>query len=146
MTGWGRLSKAFLTEIYDDITQYNILTALKDTNDNLMQLLSIKYTFSENIEKFNSFNKECNNKFNYENLVSGLMLSPSVKRPVWQTLLILKEIIKIVDRNKLYDDVCLEFVNEFKKGSKLSCVLVTQTGKPQEKVIGILTSWDILGR
>lgn len=58
----------------------------------------------------------------------------------------LKEIIKFVDRNKLYDDVCLEFVNEFKKGSKLSCVLVTQTGKPQEKVIGILTSWDILGR
>ena len=95
LTGWGRLSKAFLTEIYDDITQYNILTALKDTNDNLMQLLSIKYTFSENIEKFNSFNKECNNKFNYENLVSGLMLSPSVKRPVWQTLLILKEITRI---------------------------------------------------
>ncbi len=94
-TGWGRLSKAFLTEIYDDIMQYNILTALKDTNDNLMQLLSIKYTFSENIEKFNSFNKECNNKFNYENLVSRLMLSPSVKRPVWQTLLILKEITKI---------------------------------------------------
>lgn len=94
-TGWGRLSKVFLTEIYDDITQYNILTALKDTNDNLMQLLSIKYTFSENIEKFNSFNKECNNKFNYENLVSGLMLSPSVKRPVWQTLLILKEITRI---------------------------------------------------
>lgn len=94
-TGWGRLSKVFLTEIYDDITQYNILTALKDTNDNLMQLLSIKYTFSDNIEKFNSFNKECNNKFNYENLVSGLMLSPSVKRPVWQTLLILKEITKI---------------------------------------------------
>ena len=94
-TGWGRLSKAFLTEIYDDIMQCNILTALKDTNDNLMQLLSIKYTFSDNIEKFNSFNKECNNKFNYENLVSGLMLSPSVKRPVWQTLLILKEITKI---------------------------------------------------
>lgn len=57
-----------------------------------------------------------------------------------------KEIIKLVDRNKLYDDVCLEFVNEFKKGSKLSCVLVTQNGKPHEKVIGILTSWDILGR
>lgn len=94
-TGWGRLSKAFLTEIYDDIMQCNILTALKDTNDNLMQLLSIKYTFSDNIEKLHSFNKECNNKFNYENLVSGLMLSPSVKRPVWQTLLILKEITKI---------------------------------------------------
>lgn len=57
-----------------------------------------------------------------------------------------KEIIKFVDRNKLYDEVCLEFINEFKKGSKLSCVLVTQNGKKEEKVIGILTAWDILGR
>ena len=57
-----------------------------------------------------------------------------------------KEIIKFVDRNKLYDDICLEFINEFKKGSKLSCVLVTENGKEEEKVIGILTAWDILGR
>lgn len=94
-SGWGRLSKEFLTEVKDDITQYNILTALKNTNDNLMQLLSTKYTFSENIEKLNALNKSFNNKFDYENLVAGLMLSPSVKRPVWQTLLILKEISKI---------------------------------------------------
>lgn len=58
----------------------------------------------------------------------------------------LKEIIKFADRNRLYDDVCLEFINEFKKGSKLSCVLVTQNGKEDEKIIGILTAWDILGR
>ena len=37
-------------------------------------------------------------------------------------------------------------INEFKKGSKLSCVLVTQNGKKDEKIIGILTAWDILGR
>lgn len=57
-----------------------------------------------------------------------------------------KEIIKFAKRNRLYDDVCLEFINEFKKGSKLSCVLVTQNGKEDEKVIGILTAWDILGK
>ena len=57
-----------------------------------------------------------------------------------------KEIIKFVDRNRLYDEVCLSFINEFKKGSKLSCVLVTQNGKKDEKIIGILTAWDILGR
>lgn len=106
-TGWGRLSKEFLTEINDDITQYNILTALKNTNDNLMQLLSVKYTFSDNVEKFNALNKDCNNKFDYENLISGLMLSPSVKRPVWQTLLILKEISKIrkAAPNKIFIEV-----------------------------------------
>ena len=57
-----------------------------------------------------------------------------------------KEIIKFASRNRLYDDICLEFINEFKKGSKLSCVLVTENGKAEEKVIGILTAWDILGR
>lgn len=57
-----------------------------------------------------------------------------------------KEIIKFASRNRLYDDICLEFINEFKKGSKLSCVLVTENGKEEEKVIGILTAWDILGR
>ena len=57
-----------------------------------------------------------------------------------------KEVIKFVARNKLYDDVCMEFIKEFKKGSKLSCVLVTENGKSSEKVIGILTSWDIIGR
>lgn len=57
-----------------------------------------------------------------------------------------KEVIKFVAKNELYDDVCMEFIKEFKKGSKLSCVLVTQNGKSSEKVIGILTSWDIIGR
>lgn len=94
-TGWGRLSKEFLTEIKDDITQYNVLNALKNTNDNLMQLLSVKYTFSDNIDRFNAIYKEDINKFDYESLISNLILSPSVKRPVWQALLILKEIVKI---------------------------------------------------
>lgn len=106
-SGWGNLSKGFLTEVKDDITGYNILTALKDTNDNLMQLLSTKYTFGDNIEKTNAQNKDFNVKFDYENLISNLMLSPSVKRPVWQTLLILKEISKIKkkDPDKIFIEV-----------------------------------------
>ena len=46
----------------------------------------------------------------------------------------------------LYDDVCSYFIDEFKKGSKLSCVLITQNGKETEKIIGIITAWDVLGR
>ena len=57
-----------------------------------------------------------------------------------------KEIVKFVKRGKLYDDVVNDFVKEFKAGKKLSCVMVTHSGSKTEKVIGILTSWDIIGR
>ena len=57
-----------------------------------------------------------------------------------------KEIVKFVKRDKLYDDVVNDFVKEFKAGKKLSCVMVTHSGSKTEKVIGILTSWDIIGR
>lgn len=45
---WGRLSKEFLTEVYnvDKNTgelQFNIIHALWQTNDNLMELLGSKY-------------------------------------------------------------------------------------------------------
>lgn len=57
-----------------------------------------------------------------------------------------KEIVKFVARDKLYDDVVNEFISEFKDKNKLSCVMVTQNGKETEKVIGIITAWDIIGR
>ena len=57
-----------------------------------------------------------------------------------------KEIVKFVAKDNLYDDVVNEFINEFKNKNKLSCVMITQNGKETEKVIGIITSWDIIGR
>lgn len=57
-----------------------------------------------------------------------------------------KEIVKFVSKDKLYDDVVNDFVKEFKNNNKLSCVMVTHNGKPTEKVIGIITAWDIIGR
>lgn len=57
-----------------------------------------------------------------------------------------KEIVKFVARDKLYDDVVNEFISEFKDKNKLSCVMVTQNGKETEKIIGIITAWDIIGR
>lgn len=57
-----------------------------------------------------------------------------------------KEIVKFVKRDKLYDEVVNDFIKEFKDGKKLSCVMVTHSGLKTEKVIGILTSWDIIGR
>lgn len=57
-----------------------------------------------------------------------------------------KEIVKFVAKDKLYDDVVNEFISEFKNKNKLSCVMITQNGKETEKVIGIITAWDIIGR
>ena len=57
-----------------------------------------------------------------------------------------KEIVKFVSKDKLYDDVVSDFIKEFKEGNKLACIMVTENGKKTEKVIGIITSWDVIGR
>ena len=57
-----------------------------------------------------------------------------------------KDIVKFVAKDKLYDEVVNEFISEFKNKNRLSCVMITQNGKSSEKVIGIITSWDIIGR
>lgn len=57
-----------------------------------------------------------------------------------------KEIVKFVPKDRLYDDVVNDFIREFKNNNKLSCVLVTHSGKPTEKVMGIITAWDVIGR
>ncbi len=57
-----------------------------------------------------------------------------------------KEVVKFVSRRKLYDDVVNDFIEEFKNKNKLSCVMVTENGKSNEKVLGIITAWDIIGR
>lgn len=98
--GWGRLSKRFLGELEGtDIETgetFTVLEGLQKTNDNLMQLLSQKYTFSETVEKENSSDL-CNVcSFTYESLVKEIPVSPSVKRAIWQVLSIVTEIKKVM--------------------------------------------------
>lgn len=95
--GWGRLSKKFLEEVVAPSPEtgeaWNIITALWETNDNLMELLSEKYLFIDTIEKFNCENKETG--LNYKT-VEDLYVSPAVKRQIWQTLKVVKEIEKVM--------------------------------------------------
>ncbi len=99
-SGWARLSETFLTGIYhtDKSTgeAMSIMTALENTDENLMQLLSGKYGFTDAV---NAFNADKNGEPTAENIgtaVDELAVSPAVKRGVRRTLAVVKEITKIM--------------------------------------------------
>ncbi len=94
-TGWGRLSEELLTEIesVDKSTGelLNIITALWQDNLNLMQLLySERYDFKTAVGKANA---EKDND-SIRKAVEQLYVSPKIKRPIYQALLIIKELVK----------------------------------------------------
>ncbi|MDE6566587.1 MAG: type II CRISPR RNA-guided endonuclease Cas9 [Lachnospiraceae bacterium] len=97
-SGWGRLSRTFLEEVeaVNPVTGeiLNIISALWETNDNLMQLLSKKYEYSKKIEERNAQNIS-EGEITYQS-VQDLYVSPAVKRPIWQTVKIVKEIEHIM--------------------------------------------------
>lgn len=104
-TGWGNLSKEFLTEVIackkDSGECVNIITAMWETNLNLNELLYSKdfccdgdenKTFERKISEENGFKENITVK----EAVEGLYVSPKVKRPIYRALLITKEIEKIM--------------------------------------------------
>lgn len=96
-SGWGRLSSKFLDEITAPDTETGeaktIIRTFWETTDNLMQILSEKYQFAEAIETENMSGEV--KKFTYDT-VNQLSISPAVKRQVWQTLQVMKEICKVM--------------------------------------------------
>ena len=96
-TGWGRLSKEFLTHITSVNKEtgeiLNIINALYETNNNLMQLLSSEFDFMEAVNKENK-SISLKNRNDYSS-VKDLYVSPAIKRGIWQTLQIVNEIVKI---------------------------------------------------
>ena len=99
--GWGRLSEKFLTGIsfIDKATHApsSILTLLKQTNQNLQEILH-KYGFIELIEKVNSkVGPEELNEISYE-MVEQLYVSPAVKRSTWRTLNVVQDIVSAIGR------------------------------------------------
>lgn len=94
---WGRFSKDLLTEIYDfdentGEVKDNIINSLWNTNDNFMELLGSKYNFQKSIE---NSNRGIQNSTSIRKMVEALYVSPKIKRPIYQSLLIMKEIEKI---------------------------------------------------
>lgn len=101
LNGWGRLSKKFLSEIKflnkENNKEFTVIGALRNTNDNLMQLLSEKYSLQEEIIKCNNEEAGKINKLDY-NIVEELYVSPAVKRSIWQALQMVDEIHKIMGK------------------------------------------------
>lgn len=98
--GWGRLSKKFLDGIETINTEagemMSIIRMLWETNDNLMQLLSSRYGFMKTIQDMNDDGET--GGLTYET-VEKLHVSPAVKRQIWQTLLVVRELQKEMGKN-----------------------------------------------
>lgn len=94
---FGRLSGKLLSgikgcskDIGEEIT---IIRALWEMNDNLMQILSDRYTFGEEIEQIRA-EYYGHRKITVESLLKDLYISNAVKRPIYRTLDIVKDIKK----------------------------------------------------
>ena len=120
---WSRLSKEFLTEIetMDEETGelISIIEMLWKKNENIMELLSYKYDFSNRIKEYNGINKEEKN-ITYEDLIKDLQVSPSVKKMIWRALVIVKEIKKVTKKSpkKVFIEMARDNQTEKKRTEK----------------------------
>lgn len=98
-SGWGKMSKAFLDG--EDVCHvskesgeiYTIIEAMRETGCNLMELLSAKYDFMSCVDAFNAQNSD-SGKVTY-GTIENLYCSPSVKRAIWRTVCLAREIEKV---------------------------------------------------
>lgn len=109
---WGELSKEFLRGqksnelvFFDAETgeQTNLLNALYDTQDNMMQIINGNYYMQFDGKQMsindgiNHLNKNEKTELEYED-VKNLYCSPAVKRATWQTWNVLKEIMSTMEK------------------------------------------------
>lgn len=97
--GWSRFSQEFLTDVTGvDIESGEVYSGIMDalwkTNENVMQLLSSRFTFAEEVKKQNQGTGQIT-KITYDEVMKDTYLSPAVKRSVWQAITLVEEIRKI---------------------------------------------------
>ena len=119
--GWGRLSREFLVnllpaegdscEVLVDHTSgevLNIISAMRQTSYNLMELLGSCFGYGQAIEERNR-KEEGQGRITYKD-VEDLYISPAVRRPLWQALKIVREIVKITGKepSKIFIEMARE--------------------------------------
>ena len=96
---WGRFSKALLTLNGCDKSTGEIITlgqAMWEYSLNFMELInSEEFTFKEELEKHTKVAMKQLSEFTYEDLEDSYFSVP-VKRMIWQTLLVVREIEKVM--------------------------------------------------
>ena len=124
-TGWGNLSEKFLTEIFhvNPATGecMSIMTGLENTQNNLMQLLSNEFDYLEKINEFNAGKNDIKGTITYKN-VEELYVSPAVRRSIWRTSLIVKELVKVMghDPKKIFIEMARDNTGSEKGKRKVS--------------------------
>lgn len=101
-TGWGRFSRKLLNGITDTDHEtgenLTIIQSMWNGQENFMELMSSRHGFMEKVRDHNERISGKSRKISYE-LVQDSYASPAVKRGIWQTLLIVKEIQKVTGHN-----------------------------------------------
>lgn len=102
-SGWGRLSRKFLQGIFhvekDSGEAISIVGALYKTGNNLMQLLTDRFDYAARIREHNEEVYGMRPAgHSYKDVVEPLYCSPAVKRGIWRTLQIVREIVKVNGR------------------------------------------------
>ncbi len=109
--GWGKFSYERLTEKYSDSeTAKSILDLLYETEENYMAIVyNERYGFRRKFIK-----EKTTKRLSYEELISDVYASPSVKKVTWQSVKLVNEIRKIM-------------------GSEPEYIFVESARKPDEK-------------
>ena len=95
---FGRLSGKLLNGLYgcrtdsDTGEAFTVLDAMWETNDNLMQVLSDKYTFAEQIKEICAERAGASASLNKR--LDEMYVSNAVKRPIYRTLDIIQDVVK----------------------------------------------------
>lgn len=87
---------------------------MRSKGENFMQLMSVKYGFPEAVDAYNAESAP-GGKVAYKT-VADLRCSPSVKRAIWRTVVLVKEIVKICGHAP--EKVFLETAREVNDGSR----------------------------
>ena len=106
--GWSRLSKKLLIGLKSTENNETIIEKLMNTNMNFMQIItSDKFGFKEQLEQaLKEVIGEEKKKISYDD-IAEIKTSPANKKGIWQAILVVKEITKIMKHDP--ENIYIEF-------------------------------------
>lgn len=121
---WGKFSRELLDGIVcancadENGEAMTIIEAMRKTGENFMQLLSSKYGFRKAIDEYNAENSS-GDKVTYAT-VKELYCSPAVKRSIWRSIELVREIIKIRGGapSKIFVETAREVNDDSRRGKR----------------------------